>query len=1169
MDGQGFDRFARLLGSGMSRRQVVRTLAAGTGASVLAAVGLGSAVSDSLAATAKLRLARSPRVTFDGLDAIVAVQASQIASCVVEYGPTKALGASVASNGMARSHQLRITGLAPKTRYYFRVTLQTEEATVTSAFYNFQSPGCPGGTTLCGGACVAACGSHAARDSASCACVCSSGFADCDGDGSCETTLGTVDNCLACGNACDDGNACTDNACDPNAGCTTTNVADGAPCGTNGTCTNGACQACAAGGSCGADRECCDDEVCCGGACVAKTALLADAGNCGKCGNACAAAPCQAAVCVDGACQTEAAAEGDSCDDGNPCTEHDHCMGGMCMGNPVADGTPCGDAATCRDGVCVTCKAGGSCKADGECCAGEACCDGTCVAVSSFDSDPANCGACGHACEGNGVCRQTVCEHGACGARVVKDGEACDDGNPCTKHTRCRDGVCTGSPVRDGTVCGDAGTCQAGACVEPHAMAVAAVGPLFADDFELGNLSRWSSTKGITVQTSIVAAGTYAARAAGKGTAAYARKSLSPAQTDLAVRTRFQLVSQGSNAVDLLCISTPSSPLMTVLVTSAGKLATVGNAGSTVAATPTTSTIAISPGVWHELQLRATVAGANSIVEVWLDGTRIAELSKTVDLGATAIGQVQLGENLIGRTYDVVFDDAAVCAGGLCDSSGNPVGADQVGGTSQAPGAASGVLLATYTHNSSKGSAVDWSKVAYRPRQFAKGLVIVDPSWGAKTVEDAGAYVGWDILPTYNYSVHRVETLANWTEIELNRAAVLTVVWRGGAVVPNWLAAWTKAGNVVVSGKTLPTYQKSFGAGLVSLGGVYNPSDSPTAVRDTYWILFAEADGGPSPAPLVPAGREAPVPNATCPTWVHEQYTATGPDGVAYATWHHQIDPVYWCYHRHEHGTNPLWFASDKMPAFGYTAAKHGMTEPHTGFKNHVFDSQDGTRWMVTHHFGTAGIGRACNRFHTVDIAVRNIASGELLADLHLMGDFGKSVVNTTDVPYTPPACPTQASDAAGSSGIRKIPSQADGPTFYEPWRVDLKKTLFGFVGDFTINSPEGIVICNNSTCDQAVTTGKTGARHFFTPNLGPKGDYFSLVGGSNTGVFYTDPSGAKRLNAGDPGAVRQYIKAGMKASVQIAGIHCWDVYAWGKKLVCDASNGNSTCREGSITPPN
>jgi hypothetical protein len=693
------------------------------------------------------------------------------------------------------------------------------------------------------------------------------------------------------------------------------------------------------------------------------------------------------------------------------------------------------------------------------------------------------------------------------------------------------------------------------------ANAAGAAGPIFEDDFESGGLAKWSSSSGLTVQSTIVAAGSHAARATGTGTAAYARRTLDSVQTEIYFRTRFQLISQGRNSVYLLrTYKSASSPLISVFVSSSGKLSTYNN----VMGATTGRGTAIAAGTWYELQMRVKINGSSSEVEVWLDGARIGELSKTVSLGRAGVQLVQLGDNVVNRSFDVAYDDVAVCTGGLCPALPDPSPPP----TSRVPGANSRVILKTYTHNSSGG--VGWSTVKYRPRQFTRGLTIVDQTWGPRVVEDVGTYDNWDVLNTLNASVHRIEKRADWLVIEVNRAVTLAVIWRWSAPVPAWLGSWTKAGNVKISGKVFPTYRKKFPAGSINLGGVYDPSDSPgNSTRDTYWVLLAEEDGLPSPAPVVPGGRSTPAPNETCPAWVHDQYVATGPDGKSYPTWHHLIDPVYWCYHRHEHGTNPVWFSGDKKPLFGYTCGRHGMTEPHQGYKNFVFDSNDGTRWMVTHHFGTAGLGRACNRFHTTDIVVRSIASGEILADLHIMGDFGKAVVNSSGKALTPPTCPDQAVQAAQSHGIRKLPSQADGATMYEPWRVALNSEVFGFIASFTINNPDAMVICNNSTCDQPVVTGATGSKRFFTPNGDARGNRFGIVAGENSGVFYTDVHGTKVVSSSDPQAVPQYIKPGARMQVLHNGTHFYDVHAWGKKFVPNATDGNPTDREGSIQAPN
>ena len=105
-------------------------------------------------------------------------------------------------------------------------------------------------------------------------------------------------------------------------------------------------------------------------------------------------------------------------------------------------------------------------------------------------------------------------------------------------------------------------------------------------------------------------------------------------------------------------------------------------------------------------------------------------------------------------------------------------------------------------------AGVDWSKVVYRPRQFANGLVVPDPTRGPLRVDNAGAYAGWDFFSAYNWSVHRVATAADWLELQLNRAATVVVVWRGGPAVPQWLAGWTKGSDVGAGGKQFPTYRR-------------------------------------------------------------------------------------------------------------------------------------------------------------------------------------------------------------------------------------------------------------------------------------------------------------------------------------------------------------------------
>ena len=68
------------------------------------------------------------------------------------------------------------------------------------------------------------------------------------------------------------------------------------------------------------------------------------------------------------------------------------------------------------------------------------------------------------------------------------------------------------------------------------------------------------------------------------------------------------------------------------------------------------STTSPSIGAWHSLEVHARI-GTSGLTEVWLDGVKLADLSKAQNLGSSAIGRVQLGNNQTGRTYDVAFDD--------------------------------------------------------------------------------------------------------------------------------------------------------------------------------------------------------------------------------------------------------------------------------------------------------------------------------------------------------------------------------------------------------------------------------------------------------------------------------------------------------------------------------
>ena len=184
------------------------------------------------------------------------------------------------------------------------------------------------------------------------------------------------------------------------------------------------------------------------------------------------------------------------------------------------------------------------------------------------------------------------------------------------------------------------------------------IGVLFADDFESGSLSTWTNVTGLTVTQGVPSpsGGLWVARetsASAGGT--YAYKSISPTQTELYAKFRFQVVSR-TGSVDLMRFrnATGGSKLSLYVSGTSGTLSTRNAAGtSTRAAGPT-----IVNGQWYTVEIHAKIASP-TVTEVWLDGVHLTALDATGDIGATAIGQFLVGTTAAG-TYDVVIDDVAV-----------------------------------------------------------------------------------------------------------------------------------------------------------------------------------------------------------------------------------------------------------------------------------------------------------------------------------------------------------------------------------------------------------------------------------------------------------------------------------------------------------------------------
>ena len=180
-------------------------------------------------------------------------------------------------------------------------------------------------------------------------------------------------------------------------------------------------------------------------------------------------------------------------------------------------------------------------------------------------------------------------------------------------------------------------------------------GILFADDFESGTLSTWTSVNGLTTTQAVTppGAGQWTAReTATGGGATFAYRTISPSVDEVYAKFQFQVISR-TGSVDLLRLrnGTGGSKLSLLVDGATGKLSTRNAAGTT-----TKSNAVIANGQWYTVEIHGKI-GTPSTTEVWLNGTLLPELGATGDLGATKFGQILLGHTATTGTYDVAFDN--------------------------------------------------------------------------------------------------------------------------------------------------------------------------------------------------------------------------------------------------------------------------------------------------------------------------------------------------------------------------------------------------------------------------------------------------------------------------------------------------------------------------------
>ena len=366
----------------------------------------------------------------------------------------------------------------------------------------------------------------------------------------------------------------------------------------------------------------------------------------------------------------------------------------------------------------------------------------------------------------------------------------------------------------------------------------------------------------------------------------------------------------------------------------------------------------------------------------------------------------------------------------------------------------------------------DTERMQYIPRGAASGLDLdlyedVDP-WNYDILEDVGAYQGWDILITDPNWPHYKTDRDDFLYLDLNRPATVALAWIDGGPLPAWLQSWQLGGTVTVDGELITVYEKVFGAGeqwLASPGGTDEES------VDMYVLFFAEADGTPSAPAATPNGQATPSPNVTCPGWVHDQYTTLAPDGSEQASWHPQIDPVYWCNFNHDHGSDPMLIPG--APRIGYMYVSDNLIEyegaapesPHEGFKEFIMPYEDyWVRFVV--HASTSEPRRVCGQFHTMYNEVYD-SYGNQLYSSSLKVDFGRATSTDTGEDIDDPCV------AGPNEFARRIRTDPSFDNFnYENWDASPGTNateLLGMEFRFRFDVRDPMSACTDLTCDTLV----------------------------------------------------------------------------------------------------
>jgi hypothetical protein len=196
-----------------------------------------------------------------------------------------------------------------------------------------------------------------------------------------------------------------------------------------------------------------------------------------------------------------------------------------------------------------------------------------------------------------------------------------------------------------------------------------ATGQLFADGFETGDYSAWSTVQvgvggNASVQSTTVKAGSFSAALSATtaaGSYAYARKNLAAAQLTVLAGGDFRVVAEGAAGANVPLIrlfnETGTRILSLYRQNASGSKLYVQHSGLY-----NTTTGVLPLGTWGRLEVKVRVNGSSSTVEVRLNGALIHQTA-SANLAGSGVLRIQIGNDTASQAFSLLADDITVSDG--------------------------------------------------------------------------------------------------------------------------------------------------------------------------------------------------------------------------------------------------------------------------------------------------------------------------------------------------------------------------------------------------------------------------------------------------------------------------------------------------------------------------